>query len=751
MYFKKSKFFLLSIFLIFFLSALFLCFFIYQNALEKNLNQTAFETLEELITQQKLNFNERVDADMKSIKNLANFVCYSPDNRDVMVSLGASLVQNTNFDYLLLSDQNGHAISSNGLNLDLQSRSYFQAALKGETILSQPSFSSVNNSLVISLATPIYRGEQVVGVLAAAYKLSDLSDLILPSYGGRAFAFITDREGSVIYSPNNQTLVSYQQNLFDSISKAEFIQYDTRDDMIKKTHEQRGGKSLFSVQNHKLLIQYAPLDINGWYIVMVAPESVISTQADSIAKDSTTLTGSVLALFSLLTIYTLYLQKKHSDEKLASLSELETVAYYDSLTTLPNLPKFKRDAKEILLAHPDRRYVILKFDIHNFKIINELYGFEMGNTVICAMANFISKMAKDRNLIGTLARVTADEFLILAETDDALFLQSDTLIAFDDKLHEALTHIIGAHRIECRYGRYLLDLGENDITNIVEKVNLAHRVAKDEQTKYACDYHHSFKDRALREADIENRMESALATEEFTVFLQPKYDLQTELVVGAEALVRWRESTGALLPPSEFIPLFERNGFILTLDMYVFEHVCQLLSRCMQEHRTLLPISVNFSKLHLTNLNFVKNLSKLADKYQVPKKWIEIELTESILFNNEEAFGIILHQLHSEGFTLSMDDFGTGYSSLGLLKNLPVDVLKIDKVFFSDTIYKDRGKLVLESVMQMARKLNICTVAEGVERKDDIDFLRAVGCDIVQGYYFSMPISSEEYLKKFAP
>lgn len=749
MFSKKYQWVLLPILCVLFLCTLILVFSFYQSKLKENLNETAFQTLDELLVQQKLNFTERVDADMKSIKNLAKMVRYLPDDQQAAVDLGASLVQNTNFDYLILANKNGKAISSNGMALNLEHRSYFQTALAGKTTLSQPRYSSINHSLVIALATPIVANQEVVGVLAAAYKQSDLAELLLPSYGGRAFAIITDSQGSVIYSPKQQNLVFYQNNLFDSISRATVLQYDGIEQIRAKTKTQQGGHTLLSLQGEKLLMQYAPLGINQWYIFMVAPESVISKQADPILADSALLTAFVFLFFLLITLYTLHLQKLNSKEKLTRLRELETVAYFDTLTGLPNIHNFKREGEALLLSHPDRQFFILKFDIHNFKIINELFGFEAGNQVLCALARFMAQISQEIKLFGSFARVTADEFIVLGEVNDCLASRKLSFAIFDIRLHDMLFHILGAHRIECRYGRYLLEPGECDINRVIEKVNLAHRVAKREKVNQVCDYDQSFQEIALQEAKIENRMDTALANHEFSVFLQPKFDIKSETVMGAEALVRWQQEDGTILPPSEFIPLFERNGFILKLDLYVFEQVCQLLQRCIQEHRTLLPISVNFSKLHLRNPNFVSKLASLTEQYSVPKEYIEIELTESTIFNNEEALGKLLHELHDVGFTLSMDDFGTGYSSLGLLKNLPVDVLKIDKLFFCDGYYKDRGRLVLESVIEMAKKLNMLTVAEGVEVKEDIEFLREVGCDIVQGYYFSRPIPSQEFFQQF--
>ncbi|MEG0229030.1 MAG: EAL domain-containing protein, partial [Oscillospiraceae bacterium] len=209
--------------------------------------------------------------------------------------------------------------------------------------------------------------------------------------------------------------------------------------------------------------------------------------------------------------------------------------------------------------------------------------------------------------------------------------------------------------------------------------------------------------------------------------------------------VRWQKPDGILVSPSEFIPIFENNGFITKLDMYMFEQVCKIIKGWIDLNLPVIHISVNFSRNHLLNYNFINELIEISEKYHVPRKYIEIELTETVIFENEELIEAVLHKIHSAGFTFSMDDFGTGYSSLGLLKNLPVDVIKIDRSFFTNSKYIARANYVVESVMIMAKKLNIYTVAEGIEEIEQIDFLKKIGCDIVQGFYYAKPMPADDF------
>lgn len=300
--------------------------------------------------------------------------------------------------------------------------------------------------------------------------------------------------------------------------------------------------------------------------------------------------------------------------------------------------------------------------------------------------------------------------------------------------------------VKLKFGLYYIPDNSEEVVSILEKANYAHSICKSNPTITSYRYNEDDKQTAIGEKIIESKMEEALAQNQFSLYLQPKYRLSDESLAGAEALVRWYNGeTHELIYPNSFIPLFERNGFITKLDMYMLEQVCRLIHGWLEEGREPTAVSINFSRLHLLNPSFTEEICSMVDRYEVPRKYLEIELTESAMFDNEEAMFVVLERLHEEGFTLSMDDFGTGYSSLGLLKNLPVDVIKIDRSFFLNSRFKTRARAVIENVMQMAKRLEIHTVAEGVESQEQIDMLREMGCEIVQGYYYSKPVPASEF------
>jgi len=250
----------------------------------------------------------------------------------------------------------------------------------------------------------------------------------------------------------------------------------------------------------------------------------------------------------------------------------------------------------------------------------------------------------------------------------------------------------------------------------------------------------------LREKELENRMDDALAKGEFVVYLQPKVEIASGRVIGAEALVRWVSGDLGIIPPDDFIPFFERNGFVVKVDLCVFEQVCALLASWIEQGRQPVPISVNMSRAHLREQDFLTPYEQIRARYGVPASLIEFELTETLVFGDPETFMGVIDLLHARGYRCSLDDFGSGYSSLNVLKDVDIDTMKLDRAFFSAG--DDAGQRewdVVESVVDLAKKLDLGTVAEGVETVPQVEALRAMRCDAIQGYVFSPPVPVEEF------
>lgn len=247
---------------------------------------------------------------------------------------------------------------------------------------------------------------------------------------------------------------------------------------------------------------------------------------------------------------------------------------------------------------------------------------------------------------------------------------------------------------------------------------------------------------------LEERLKKGIKNNEFVIYLQPKFYTKTEKLAGAEALVRWNRD-GDVVMPNIFIPLFEKYELITVLDTYVLENICRLQQQWRKQEYNIVPISVNESRLHLYNENHINDLIDLVNKYNVQPNTIELEMTETTVVHNVELAKEAERNVHKLGFTVSMDDFGTGYSSFSMLKNINIDVLKMDKSFFDDVLESRRGKIIIEAIIEMSHKLNMKVVAEGIEIKEQVEYLKNIKCDMIQGYYFERPIKVEEFEEKY--
>jgi EAL domain-containing protein (putative c-di-GMP-specific phosphodiesterase class I) len=279
-----------------------------------------------------------------------------------------------------------------------------------------------------------------------------------------------------------------------------------------------------------------------------------------------------------------------------------------------------------------------------------------------------------------------------------------------------------------------------------DEAGLAREYVKNSISKKVAFFEETLMEKVVKSGAVEEAEDEALKNDEFKVYLQPKYqyDGSESRIVGAEALVRWIGADGRIKPPDEFIPVFEENGFILELDQFMWEEVCRLLRRWMDEGFTPIPISVNVSRTYLKKFDAVGYIKELVDKYQIPIELLQLEITETT--ESDETISYV-NRFKAEGFTLLMDDFGSGYSSLSMLKDTPFDVLKMDRFFLDDCMENECGKKIVSHVISMSNDLGLDIVAEGVETKEMADFLHAQGCEVSQGYYFSRPISVEEFEK----
>lgn len=420
---------------------------------------------------------------------------------------------------------------------------------------------------------------------------------------------------------------------------------------------------------------------------------------------------------------------------------IEHIAYVDDLTGGKSFDKFKVEVDQ-LINGTNNDYVLVDLDIDKFKFINDIFGYEEGNNVIRYMWKLINEIIEEGE---TFAHYRADQFVLLLKSYDMdnvirriewLSENANSKKNSDEKNYE-LNLSVGIYPINKRYYQ---------INTAIDRARLTKKSIKGLHSKIYAIYDERLRQKVLQDQEVENLMEKALDNQEFKVYYQPKYDSATCEFVGAEALVRWYNDEIGMILPDDFIPVFENNGFIAELDKYMFEHVCIDIRKWLDEGCRVAPVSVNLSQQQLYNTRFIEEYQEILKKYDISAEYLQLELTETTLFSEAEILDDIIDNLHSVGFKILMDDFGTGYSSLSMLKNVSVDIIKLDKSFVDD-IGDPKGDIVVSTIVSLGQLFNMRIVAEGVETKEQYEFLRDIFCDEIQGYYFSKPISSDEYRK----
>lgn len=414
---------------------------------------------------------------------------------------------------------------------------------------------------------------------------------------------------------------------------------------------------------------------------------------------------------------------------------------HDVLTGIANKSKFFYDTRNLLNICADAKFAFIRIDIEKFQLINSFFGMDEGDKLLKYMAAYLRKIA-EKSERTSYGRIESDVFAICFP-----YQKEEEIIDFVKDFTDRLEKYPLDFDITPFFGIYPVTDRRISINKMYDKANLAAKKHKGNYIQNYFFYTKEMNDELIKEQRIVNNMKNALKNEEFVLYLQPKYELQRNSIVGAEALVRWITPDGKIISPGEFIPIFERNGFILKLDQYIWEKACSLISGWRKAGKKVYPISVNISRVSLYNPKIVDVICGLVKKYDIPPKLLQLELTESAYTCNPKAIKEIMEQLQSKGFSVLMDDFGSGYSSLNVLKDIDVDILKIDMKFLDGSGKSGRSENILASVVRMAKWLNMPVVAEGVEQKEQVSFLRSIGCEYVQGFYFAKPMPVSEYEK----
>lgn len=415
---------------------------------------------------------------------------------------------------------------------------------------------------------------------------------------------------------------------------------------------------------------------------------------------------------------------------------LQRKVQQDELTGVYNKSYFYEIAKE-MIENSDRDMCIVMMDIVNFKAFNELYGIENGDKLLKHIASEIKKVVRQYD--GIIARFNADHFYICMEAES--FNEDNFPMRFKKTVVDDVD-------VSVTYGVYNIGDQKDVPVNIMcDRASMANHEKDNKTSGYIRYYTEEDRSRIVKQKEIENDMEEALVQRQFCVFVQPKYDIYKKEIIGGEALARWIHPEKGMISPGEFIPVFEKNGFIRFLDYYIWEETCRVLSNLKEKNEEVYPVSINVSRAHFYSNELKDKLLELLEKYNLEPNDLELEITETICAEDSGIINQRIKELQDEGFKIAMDDFGSGYSSLNMLKDIPLDIIKMDLRFLDSSENIEKSHKILGTLVDLAKSLELHVVVEGVETKEQVEFLESLGGVCAQGFYFSRPVDAETYEK----
>ena len=435
--------------------------------------------------------------------------------------------------------------------------------------------------------------------------------------------------------------------------------------------------------------------------------------------------------------YFMQLEKQRKEE------EAEYKSKHDKLTGMMNLTYFTAACEQYVNAHPDQTFTLLYTDFTNFKYFNETYGYSEGNKILKEYADFL----KDGPSI-LRCRITADSFVSLYAIEDVEQLRQHFLKR-GEEFCDAVHRYYDRCKIGIAGGIEVVDRSLDSISLNIDNANMARKSVKKDATVQVAVYTSELREEQQKQMEIVAHMTEALENREFRVYLQPKMDMFTDKVIGAEALVRWFKPDGTMVSPGEFIPIFEENGFVTHLDFEMMRQVLDMQQQRLREGKPIVKISVNFSRKHQENQNYLNRLDEMMAQYDVPASYMEIEITESVFMQDLAPLIESICQLKQRGFSVSIDDFGAGYSSLNVLSRVKADIVKLDRQFLLDVeMGKDNfTSEFLQLLINMIKQLGFKVLAEGVETKEQVNLLKNAGCRFAQGFYYARPMPIKEFLE----
>ncbi len=716
---------------------LFISLFAYLDILQKNLKAEMSQNIMEIAEMEANSFNAKIKEETQTVNALAGIMAkyYAITDLDTFIDILDQENNNNDFIYMGIIMQNGDVyFNDHSLVKDFLPQEALDNLFEGNSITTGPLDNPYDEKDLIITAAPVFvYGKPQVAIFAAHTESYYAKILEMSKFGGYGYSYITSNVGQLIVNSNSRPHAKSRSNVIDDFKNIKFEKLGSMNAFMKELMTGKSGiASLASEQEHRFMA-YIPLDINNWYLFFFVPTEPFMAQVNKVMLMSVTLCAEIILIFSLLMLHIRNTERKSKEAFYLS-------AFIDPLTECANLNKLKMDLPKMLAENPDSSFAMVLLDIDKFKVINELYGFRRGDMVLIHISNVLKEHLGPNE---PFARVSGDKFICIIEYKNREEIETRLQIICNEiKNCYASTDL--NYKIVANCGIFMV---ERDLPFylMLDRANLACAESKKDKSVNSMFYRDYSRKQILTEKSIENSMREALQQNQFKIYFQPKVNLHTLKMDDAEVLVRWLHPSKGIIMPDVFIPIFERNGFILDLDMFMLKNSAQMLRSCLDEGIEPVRLSVNFSRLHINNPKFCEEFKKTADFYKIPPHLLEAEITETTLLDNLDKMKDVITNFHQNGYLISIDDFGAGYSSLNVLKSLHFDTLKFDKEFLKTDGEEKRAKDIISGAVKMIKSLDVTIVAEGVETVKQAEFLRDIGCDRGQGYLFSKPIPLEEF------
>lgn len=582
----------------------------------------------------------------------------------------------------------------------------------------------------IEVYIPMAAGD-ITGIITVM-SMQNFSDSIQLSANSGYSGYLVDASGSLLLT--DKTGASASGSILETL-QAGFKDEDTLD-LMKAIKSGTAHTAQNLSVGDGVLASYQPLTDNlQWGVVNIKSTADTMSKLHSV-RTQIILIGLLLGVLILSVILYIWFSRRRFNRK------LEAIESTDSSLGCYNLPAFQAEVAATLKSKKKSRYAILYMGVLNYEYISQTFGTHVSNDCLHYFYRSIRRIVEPGELIG---RASADRFVaMLRYTDDA------TLIRRYETLYQYMYNYLPlkekGYNLHIYAGIYLVEPAKDyTAAEMIERATIAFNSLSMSTTDSYLFYDTILRNRFMNKAEIESIMKNSLQNDEFLLYFQPKYGIKRHCIDSAEVLVRWRHPTKGLVSPMDFIPLFESNGFIVELDKYIYLKALQQMRERAEQGKMVVPLSINVSRISAIQPGFLKFYIENKHQYQIPDNVIELEFTESFALESYNTINDIVTMLGRNGIRCSIDDFGSGYSSFSVLKQLQMDVLKMDKLFLNKGTDSHRDKILISGIIELGKQFSMKIVQEGVETEEEYRLVRDLGCDAIQGYWYSEALSQDAF------